>query len=214
MPGRRGVGVTCGRQVPSAEKQERSPRLGGALRRVEEDGVLRAARRSGVQSVGRARQRGAMSSRPPVPPTHTLPVSRGWTLASSLTSFERRAPWRPLPPTPQPADRRARWWREGSTCSVIRVRTPRLCLSSHSASATRIVQASPEHRTSKGRQLWRQEGLHRAGTAVNKAGKSPFKLIKRIKRVPACPAEPWHVSQKINQTEAVCCLSACQTRVL
>lgn len=63
MPGRRGVGVTCGRQVPSAEKQERSPQLGGALRRVGEHGVLRAARRSGVQSVGRARQRGAMSSR-------------------------------------------------------------------------------------------------------------------------------------------------------
>lgn len=71
---------------------------------------------------------------PPLSPPHTLPVSRGWTLASSLTSFERRAPWRPLPPTSQPTDQRARWWREGSTCSVIRVRTPRLCLSSHSAS--------------------------------------------------------------------------------
>lgn len=151
---------------------------------------------------------------PPLSPLHTLPVSRGWTLASSLTSFERRAPWRPLPPTPQPADQRARWWREGSTCSVIRVRTPGFASALTLHLATRIVQASPEHRTSKGRQLWRQEGLHRAGTAVNKAGKSPFKLIKRIKRVPARTAEPWHVSQKINQTEAVCCLSACQTRVL
>lgn len=32
MPGRRGVGVTCGRQVPSAEKQERVAAARGCVK--------------------------------------------------------------------------------------------------------------------------------------------------------------------------------------
>lgn len=71
--GRAGRGARCqveeASESPAADRcrqprsRSGSPRLGGELRRVGEDGVLRAARRSGVQSVGRARQRGAMSSR-------------------------------------------------------------------------------------------------------------------------------------------------------